>query len=404
MSNLQISLAVAGVVLLCLIFAYNTWSNRRHAPRRPDRTASIRQRIDPGESRAAPASASGVDITSGHTAAPDPLLSEPAAAAAAPALPPLAVTGDLFPDLGVESPGGTPHDDPLPERRWGLDPSVDAIISLRLDVPVTGETALLVQPATRRAGSKPFGIEGRNAANGLWEDLCAGHSYTELQAGVQLANRTGAINDVELAEFTDKVRQFAERIGACIRALPEATAEIARARELDQFASEHDAQLGFSIRAHSAAWSPGYIEQHAGAAGFTRTAMPGRMQLPSDILGNNALLALTFDVHTGAAAAVGEPGGPCAEADSDRAGLAVHEINLSLDVPQVPRSENPFARLCQAAQQLCASMDGVLCDHNGNPLPPQVLESIGADLHALYDTLDARGVSAGSALARRLFS
>lgn len=403
MSNLQISLAVAGVVLLCLIFAYNTWSNRRHAPRRPDRTASIRQRIDPGESRAAPVSSSGVDITSGHAATADPLLNEPTAASIT-ALPPLAVTGDLFPDLGVESPSGTPHDASPPERRWGLDASVDAIISLRLDVPVTGETALLVQPATRRAGSKPFGIEGRNATNGMWEDLCAGHSYTELQAGVQLANRTGAINDVELAEFTDKIRQYAERIGASIRALPEATAEIARARELDQFASEHDAQLGFSIRAHSAAWSPGYIEQHAAAAGFTRTAMPGRMQLPSDILANPALLALTFDVHTDAAAAVGESASPAAETDSDRANLAVHEINLSLDVPQVPRSENPFARLCQAAQQLCASMDGVLCDHNGNPLSTQMLESIGADLHALYDTLDARGVSAGSALARRLFS
>jgi hypothetical protein len=44
---------------------------------------------------------------------------------------------------------------------------------------------------------------------------------------------------------------------------PEMLDEVARARELDQFASAHDAQLGFTLRARSAAWSPGYVQQHA---------------------------------------------------------------------------------------------------------------------------------------------
>jgi hypothetical protein len=34
MSNLQISLAVLGFVVLALIIAYNSWSARRNAPRR----------------------------------------------------------------------------------------------------------------------------------------------------------------------------------------------------------------------------------------------------------------------------------------------------------------------------------------------------------------------------------
>ncbi len=57
--------------------------------------------------------------------------------------------------------------------------------------------------------------------------------------------------------------------------------EVFRSRELDQFASQHDAQLNFMLRPTRAAWSPGYIAQHAGALGFVPAAMPGRMVLPA---------------------------------------------------------------------------------------------------------------------------
>jgi hypothetical protein len=49
-------------------------------------------------------------------------------------------------------------------------------------------------------------------------------------------------------------------------------------------------------------------------------------------------------------------------------------------------------------------MDGVVTDDNGRVLQPEPMDGIGADLEKLYDTLDSRELSAGSALARRLFS
>jgi len=79
-------------------------------------------------------------------------------------------------------------------------------------------------------------------------------------------------------------------------------------------------------------------------------------------------------------------------------------VILSLDVAQVHRAEQPFARLREAAAALCQAMDGVLCDQNGTPLPAMTMEPIAADLEQLYDTLDQRELSAGSVLARRLFS
>ena len=68
------------------------------------------------------------------------------------------------------------------------------------------------------------------------------------------------------------------------------------------------------------------------------------------------------------------------------------------------RAEQPFVRMRDAALALAASMDGVLIDDNGNVIHPDSLDVIGAELEQLYDTLDQRELSAGSVLARRLFS
>jgi hypothetical protein len=56
------------------------------------------------------------------------------------------------------------------------------------------------------------------------------------------------------------------------------------------------------------------------------------------------------------------------------------------------------------AAALCAAMDGVLCDQNGQHLPAMAMDPIASDLELLYDKLDSRDLSAGSVLARRRFS
>jgi hypothetical protein len=165
---------------------------------------------------------------------------------------------------------------------------------------------------------------------------------------------------------------------------------VACARELAQFASGHDAQLSFTLRARNAAWSPGYVQQHAARLGFVAGALPGRMVLPAGTPGAPPLLGLSFDTQ----AAMAE--------DPDQS--ALRQVTLSLDVPQVPRNEHPFARMREAATALAAAMDGVVTDDNGQPIQPQALDVIGADLEQLYDTLDSRDLAAGSPLARRLFS
>lgn len=396
MSTLQISLAVVGLVLLGLIVAYNAWAHRRNAPKRAQQQDSDKSAVS-AASRFDPA-LDGVDVTevasSAASRAEDPLLdTSPAHDFDTPVEGPLGTdatstdqsAADSAPTAGHFPRAASAH----PDRKQALDGLIDAVAPIRVDQVVSGDAALMVQPTTRRAGSKPFRIEGWNEATEEWESVRAGQRYSAFQAGVQLANRLGPLNEIEFSEFVAKVQAFTDSLNGVVE-LPDMLHEVARARELDQFAGEHDAQLSFMLRPRRAAWSPGYIEQQASTAGFIAASLPGRMQLPSATPGNAALLTLAYDAQA-------------AQADNlDQ--TAVHEVWISLDVPQVPRQEEPFARLRTVVQQLCESMDGVLCDQNGYQLLPQVLDPIEADLQKLYDKLDSRELSAGSMLARRLFN
>ena len=399
MSTLQISLAILGGVLLALIVAYNAWTARRNAPKR----AQPQEEEVAREPRHQPH-----NLTERHEPALDLSQGGHKLEPVGPQTMPMAQASDLgtLPDAarlepGLEGQGGAAASAstaaasavaagssvPL-ERRPSLDALIDAIAPIQPEHVIPGEGALQVQPTTRRAGSKPFRIEGLNQESRQWEPLQAGSRYTAFQAGVQLANRVGALNEIEFSEFAAKAQAFADTVNASVD-LPDMLHEVARARELDQFASEHDAQLTFMLRARQAAWSSGYLLQNAARWGFVPLSMPGRMALPS-AAGGQALLVLTYDAQ----AALAE--------DLDQS--AIREFLLSLDVPQVHRSEQPFARLREVADGLCSAMDGVLCDQNGHPLPQTVVEPIAADLEHLYDQLDSRELSAGSMLARRLFS
>lgn len=341
MSGFTVGVAILGGLVLAVLVGWNAWTTRRNTPRQPEvpvAEANVVREAQPIE----------------------PVLD----------------------DLDLAPP-------PVPEKKPALDALIDSLVPIAVEAPVTGEAALAALPPTRRAGSKPFAIEGRNEASGQWETPRAGQRYTAFQAGVQLANRNGALNEIEYSEFVVKVQGFADGINGAPE-FPEMLDAVARARELDQFASGHDAQLSFTLRARSAAWSPGYVHQNAARHGFIAGAIPGRMVLPSASPGAPPLLGLAFDTQ--------------AALSDDPAHTAIRDLTLSLDVPQVPRSEQPFVRMRDCAIALAASMDGAITDDNGQVIRAEALDVIGADLEMLYDALDARDVSAGSPQARRLFS
>jgi hypothetical protein len=287
--------------------------------------------------------------------------------------------------------GEPPAAELRPARRTQprLDALIDAIATLAVEVQISGEMAASHLPPTRRAGSKPFFIEGLNAASKEWEPPTAGQRYSEFQAGVQLANRGGALNEIEYSEFVQKVEAFAEAIGA-MADFPDMLEVVARARELDAFAGEHDAQLAVHLRSRSVAWSVGFIHQHAARHGFVPGMVPGRLVLPGAEDGAPPVLTLSFDSQAALA--------------DDPNQSALRDVTLSFDVPQTDPAGEPFVAWQASAQALALGMDAGIVDDNGNPLAAESFAIIGSELKTLYEALEARGLAAGSTAARRLFS
>lgn len=274
-----------------------------------------------------------------------------------------------------------------------LDALIDALVPLALEAPITGELALAHLPPTRRAGSKPFYIEGLDADTGEWEPLLpettAGRRFGELQAGVQMANRGGPLNEIEFSEFVQKVEAYAEALGA--RAdLPDMIEVVARARELDALTSPLDAQLSVTLRANSVAWSVGYVQQVASRSGLFAGAIPGRMVMPGAEDGAPPVLVLSVD-----------PQAALAEMPQ---GAAVRECVLALDVPQTPAVAEPFPAWHLLGRQLADELDASIVDNHGQPITLHAFAGIGKELDELYAKLEALDLAAGSPAARRLFS
>lgn len=353
MTSLQLSLAIVGGLVLAAVVAHGAWQARRSEVKRPvaDPVAppAPREAIEPSFDVPAP----------------------PPAADDAEALP------RIEPTLGRRNAGPR------------LDALIDAIATLSLDAPVSGETAIAHLPGTRRAGSKSLLIEGLNAESGDWESPAAGQRYGEFQAGVQLANRGGALNEIEYSEFVQKAQAFAEPLGA-LADFPDMLDVVARARELDAFASEHDAQLALRLVSRGAAWSLGYVQQHAGRHGFVPGQLPGRLVLPGAEDGAPPVLSLQFDPQ---AALADEP-----------SQAAVRELTLAFDVPQTAATESPFSAWCASGEALALALDAAMYDDGGQPLQAAAFAGIGQALERLYAALAARDLAAGSAAARRLFS
>jgi len=350
MSNLQLWLAVAGGLVLVVVIAHSTWTSRQNQPKQAEPLVSQEEL--------------------------DALVGEPDSDSTDAAL-----TGSGFP--------GIVHELPHVDARSQLDALIDVIATMELDSPVSGEAALAALPPIRRVGNKLFLVEGLNADSGEWEALQTQRYYSAFQAGMQVANRQGPLNDIEFSEFVVKTQAFAEVFSATPE-LPEMNEVVAQARELDHFAGAHDAQLNFTLQSRKAAWSPGYVQQQAARIGFVPGVIPGRMVVPAATPGLPPVLVLTFDAR----AAMAE--------DPNQA--ALRSVSLSLDVPHVAQSEQAFARLCEAAQNLAQAMDGLITDDNGQELSEAGIQMINHDLRSLYDALAARDLPAGSLQARRLFS
>lgn len=429
MDELTLGLIGAGAVVVGGVVVYNAWQGakvRRKMPRpMPADTAENFARddqeeqspfIEPARPTTRREPVVGTEAA-GETAAArvEPTFGGPAAAAA-----PLDTPADIqaetttpngYPEAegvaeaeggehaeaGKAAPAGRPADEPiepiLPAATTIssappaiVDRRIDCIVPIRLNGPVAGDKVIPLAQRLRRAGSKPVHIEGK-LEGGAWELLQNGARYEELRAAAQLANRSGALNELEFSEFVTGVQQFADALDAAPE-FPDMLETVAMARELDGFAAQCDAQLSINVLSDGAPWSANYVQAIASQDGLllsrdgTRFVKLDARQSPVFMLQFGDTNFLRDDLTY--------KGGQM--------------ITLVLDVPVADEDILPFRLMCDYAKSLAERIGGRVVDDGRRPLPETALLAIEKQLMTLYAKLEQAGIPAGSPATRRLFS
>lgn len=252
----------------------------------------------------------------------------------------------------------------------------DCIVEMPLASACAGERLCAIAQRFRRAGGKPVTIEGLpvDAQPGDWEALSTARQYAALRAGILMANRHGPLNAMEFSEFVAGVQAIADSLAA-LADTPDMAAVLARARDLDATCAQLDAQVGVNVEAPEPL-GPAQLAALAGALsvierGSNRYARVGAQ---GDVVFSVALA----DVP--------------------------NRLTFLLDVPRTMPDADAWGQMLEAANACARRVGGRLVDDGGRPLAESALAQIGRQLAQRYESLEAIGLPAGSALALRVFN
>jgi FtsZ-interacting cell division protein ZipA len=265
------------------------------------------------------------------------------------------------------------------QKELPVDDLIDCSISLTLESPLRGEKLLPKLQTLRHVGNKPVHFIGQRD-DSTWEPVVHGGQYYALFAGVQLANRSGALNEIEYSELITRLRQIADEIDADLD-VPDMGHVMARARSLHQFVAEYDAQLSVNVQSKGAPWAINTLLAALERQGFDLRP-DGRLVMPD---GEGGIL---FSLSTNVTLA--------AETTS--------RLTLLLDVPRVAPLRDGFGAMTACARMLASRLDGVVVDDGNQPLAELALTEIAEQVTAFYQHMETANIPAGSARALRLFS
>lgn len=358
MTELQMSLMAIGGTIVVGVISYNKW--QEYKARKSVQRAFSSEHDDVLMNPA--------DVPSG--ARQEPTLAPSAdGVAAAPA----AESGALHESEQIEALVEAP------QKELPVDDLIDCSISLTLQAPLRGEKILQKLQSLRHVGNKPVHFIGQRE-DSSWEPVAHGSTYFGLFAGVQLANRSGALNEIEYSEVITRLRQLADELDADLD-VPDMAHVMARARALHQFVAEYDAQLSVNVHSKGAPWAINTLLAALERQGFDLRP-DGRLVMPD---GDGGVL---FSLSTNVTLA--------AETTS--------RLTLLLDVPRVAPQRDGFGAMTACARMLASRLDGVVVDDGNQPLAEPALAEIAEQVDAFYKHMESANIPAGSTRALRLFS
>ena len=384
MTDFQMSLIAAGGVFIVAVISYNKWQEYK-ARKSVERAFATDHDDVLMRTDSAPAARQEPMLDLGGTpAATEPMLEPASAPAITPATTPATsyAATDSAPVEPVDAAITIPTPAPTPPNEQAdrlVDPLIDCLIPLSLEGAVRGDKILPVLQTLRLVGTKPVHYIGL-AVSGDWEPIVHGGVYTKLQAGVQMATRTTALNEIEYSDLVTRLRTVADDIGAEPE-VPDMIDVMAEARTLHRFVAGHDAQLGVNLLSNGGPWAISTLIGALENQGFD-VRPDGRFAMPD---GEGGLLfTLTTNVTLGAD--------------------TTSRLTLLLDVPCVAPERDGFGAMVACARTLVSRLDATIVDDSNQPLLDPALAEINGQVLEFYQEMEASDIPAGSNRAMRLFS
>lgn len=265
------------------------------------------------------------------------------------------------------------------QKELPVDDLIDATIPIALEAHVRGEKILPSIQNLRYVGNKPVHFIGR-LLNGDWEPIAHGGVYQALLAGVQLANRSNPLSELEYSELLMRLRQITDAINAEPE-IPDMADIIQIAQSLHQFIVDHDVQLGVNVQSNGAPWAVNTL-----VAALTRQGFD--LRTDGTLVMQDGEGEVLFSLSTNV---------PQAAETTDR-------LTLLLDVPRVGLARDGYGALVSCARSLAMRLGGKVVDDSNQPLSEAALSDIAEQVAEFYAAMAAAEIPAGSSRALRLFS
>lgn len=266
---------------------------------------------------------------------------------------------------------------------------IDYLVEIRLPAPAM---ALSLSEALQRKFDfgKPVTWTGLNPKSENWEGIAADSAerYGRLRAGLQLADRSGAVSEVKLAEFRDMVLELAGKLDGEVEC-PDVEEAAAAAAALDQFCAEVDVMIGLNV-----------VSKDGGA--FTGTKIRGLAEASGFKLGPDSVFKYVTEAGEHLFSLSNFEANPFLPDTIKH--FTTRGITLILDVPRVARGEHAFDQMVVLARQFAHSLGGMVVDDNRVPLNETGVAKIKEQLRSIQAKMSAYGIPAGSPRALRLFA
>ncbi len=270
-----------------------------------------------------------------------------------------------------------------------LDEATDYIAEI-YPISLVGADALASLWQRRFDFGKNVNACGQNASTGNWEKIIAESSvsYSIIKLGLQLSNRSGAVNATRLSDFRDLAREIAAQVQGDIN-LPDVEEAVISAAQLDEFCAEVDKLIGINLLPNG--------EITLAASEVAQAVQALGMNLQAD--GAFHLLdARGFTVYS------------LSNVDTDPFQhhtfnhMRVKGLTLLLDVPRVAHPVTRFDEMVKLAQKLARELGAAVVDDHKVALNELSLAQIREQISAIESRMLAADIQTGSAQARRLFS